>query len=218
MKLIMLSPPGAGKGTHCAWLTEETGVAHISSGDLLRAEIARGSELGHRLAEYTGRGALVPDDVIFDLLVPVVVEAARRHRRLPARRVPAHAAAGAAGPADRPAGGPRRRRGRVPDRAGAGARRPAPGAGGGAGPGRRHPGGGPAPAHRLRRRHRTADRPLPRPRPADGGRRRPAGGRHPGRPAAPARRAGAAADAGPTGPVGQATSGTTCWVSFGGRT
>ena len=77
MKLIMLSPPGAGKGTHCAWLTEETGVAHISSGDLLRAEIARGSELGHRLAEYTGRGALVPDEVMFDLLVPVVVEAAR---------------------------------------------------------------------------------------------------------------------------------------------
>ena len=77
MRLIMLSPPGAGKGTHCAWLTEETGVAHISSGDLLRAEIARGSDLGRRLAEYTSRGALVPDDVMFDLLVPVVVAAAR---------------------------------------------------------------------------------------------------------------------------------------------
>ena len=77
MRLILLSPPGAGKGTHCAWLTRETGVAHISSGDLLRAEIARGSELGRRLAEYTGRGALVPDDVVFDLLVPVVVAAER---------------------------------------------------------------------------------------------------------------------------------------------
>jgi adenylate kinase len=77
MRLIMLSPPGAGKGTHCAWLTEETGVAHISSGDLLRAEIARGTDLGHRLAGYTGRGALVPDDVMFDLLVPVVVAAVR---------------------------------------------------------------------------------------------------------------------------------------------
>jgi adenylate kinase len=77
MRLILLSPPGAGKGTHCAWLTRETGVAHISSGDLLRAEIARGSELGRRLAEYTGRGALVPDDVMFDLLVPVVVAAER---------------------------------------------------------------------------------------------------------------------------------------------
>jgi len=77
MRLILLSPPGAGKGTHCAWLTQETGVAHISSGDLLRAEIARGSDLGRRLAEYTGRGALVPDDVMFDLITPVVVAADR---------------------------------------------------------------------------------------------------------------------------------------------
>jgi adenylate kinase len=77
MRLVMLSPPGAGKGTHCAWLTRETGVAHISSGDLLRAEIARGSDLGRRLAEYTGSGALVPDDVMFDLITPVVVAADR---------------------------------------------------------------------------------------------------------------------------------------------
>ena len=42
MNLIMLAPPGAGKGTHCSWLTDETGVAHISSGDLLRAEIGTG--------------------------------------------------------------------------------------------------------------------------------------------------------------------------------
>jgi len=58
-------------------LTAETGIAHISSGDLLRAEIAQGTELGHRLAEYTRRGDLVPDDLVFDLLTPVVVEAAR---------------------------------------------------------------------------------------------------------------------------------------------
>jgi adenylate kinase len=77
VRLILLSPPGAGKGTHCAWLTQETGVAHISSGDLLRAEIARGSDLGHRLAAYTSRGDLVPDDLMFDLLTPVVVAAAR---------------------------------------------------------------------------------------------------------------------------------------------
>jgi adenylate kinase len=77
MRLVLLSPPGAGKGTLSAWLTEETGVAHISSGDLLRAEIARGSDLGRRLAEYTGRGALVPDEVMVDLLVPVVVAADR---------------------------------------------------------------------------------------------------------------------------------------------
>ena len=77
MNLIMLAPPGAGKGTHCSWLTHETGVAHISSGDLLRAEIGTGTDLGRRLAEYTGRGDLVPDDLVFALLIPVVVAAAR---------------------------------------------------------------------------------------------------------------------------------------------
>ena len=77
MNLIMLAPPGAGKGTHCGWLTHETGVAHISSGDLLRAEIGTGSDLGRRLVEYTGRGDLVPDDLVFALLIPAVVAAAR---------------------------------------------------------------------------------------------------------------------------------------------
>ena len=77
MNLIMLAPPGAGKGTHCSWLTDETGVAHISSGDLLRAEIGTGSDLGRRLVEYTGRGDLVPDGLVFALLIPAVVAAAR---------------------------------------------------------------------------------------------------------------------------------------------
>jgi adenylate kinase len=77
MRLIMLSPPGAGKGTHSKQLSLATGIAHISSGDLLRAEIDRGTELGLRLSEYTARGDLVPDDLIFDILTPVVVEASR---------------------------------------------------------------------------------------------------------------------------------------------
>jgi adenylate kinase len=77
MRLIMLSPPGAGKGTHSKQLSQATGIAHISSGDLLRAEIARGTDLGTRLSEYTTRGDLVPDDLIFDLLVPMVVKASR---------------------------------------------------------------------------------------------------------------------------------------------
>ncbi len=77
MRLIMLSPPGAGKGTHSKQLSEATGIAHISSGDLLRAEIDRGTEMGLRLSEYTTRGDLVPDDLIFDILIPKVVEASR---------------------------------------------------------------------------------------------------------------------------------------------
>lgn len=77
MRVIMLSPPGAGKGTHSRWLTQQTGAAHISSGDLLRAEVARGSDLGRQVAAYTARGDLVPDEVIFSILVPAVVAAAR---------------------------------------------------------------------------------------------------------------------------------------------
>lgn len=77
MRLILLSPPGAGKGTHAALLSAATGARHISSGDVLRAEVSRGTELGRRLEQYTSRGDLVPDDLIVEILLPVVVEAAR---------------------------------------------------------------------------------------------------------------------------------------------
>ena len=77
MRVVMLSPPGAGKGTHSRWLTQQTGAAHISSGELLRAEVARGSGLGRQVAAYTDRGDLVPDELIFGVLVPAVVAAAR---------------------------------------------------------------------------------------------------------------------------------------------
>jgi adenylate kinase len=77
VRVVMLSPPGAGKGTHGRWLTRQTGAAHISSGDLLRAEVARGSDLGRQVAAYTARGDLVPDELIFSILIPAVVAAAR---------------------------------------------------------------------------------------------------------------------------------------------
>jgi adenylate kinase len=77
MRLIMLSPPGAGKGTHCTWLTQETGIPHISSGHLLRSEVTRETPLGRAFAEYTRRGDLVPDDLIFDIVTPVILAACR---------------------------------------------------------------------------------------------------------------------------------------------
>jgi adenylate kinase len=77
VRVIMLSPPGAGKGTHSRWLTQQTGAAHISSGDLLRAEVTRGSRVGRRVAAYTARGDLVPDELIFSILVPAIVAANR---------------------------------------------------------------------------------------------------------------------------------------------
>jgi adenylate kinase len=77
IRVIMLSPPGAGKGTHSRWLARQTGVAHISSGDLLRAEVAHETDLGRKVADYTANGDLVPDEVIFGILVPTVVAAVR---------------------------------------------------------------------------------------------------------------------------------------------
>jgi adenylate kinase len=77
VRVILLSPPGAGKGTHGRWLTQQTGAAHISSGDLLRAEVARGSGLGRQVAAYTARGDLVPDELIISILLPAVVAAVR---------------------------------------------------------------------------------------------------------------------------------------------
>jgi adenylate kinase len=77
VRVVMLSPPGGGKGTHGRWLTQRTGAAHISSGDLLRAEVACGSDLGRQVAAYTARGDLVPDELIISILIPAVVAAAR---------------------------------------------------------------------------------------------------------------------------------------------
>ncbi|GIG19484.1 adenylate kinase [Cellulomonas chitinilytica] len=62
-RLVLLGPPGAGKGTQAARLAEELGVPAISTGDIFRANIKGGTELGRTAQEYSSRGALVPDSV-----------------------------------------------------------------------------------------------------------------------------------------------------------
>ena len=63
MRLVLLCPPGAGKGTQAAILTEKLGVPHISTGDLFRANIGEGTPLGKEAKEYIDAGKLVPTDV-----------------------------------------------------------------------------------------------------------------------------------------------------------
>ena len=67
MNIVLLGPPGAGKGTQAARIVEKYGVPHISTGDIFRANIKAGTELGKRAQEYMNRGELVPDDLVIEI-------------------------------------------------------------------------------------------------------------------------------------------------------
>ena len=68
MKLIFLGSPGAGKGTQAARFAARYGIAHISTGDMLRAELRAGTPLGQQAQGYMNRGELVPDEVILGMV------------------------------------------------------------------------------------------------------------------------------------------------------
>ena len=68
LRAILLGPPGAGKGTVSAKLVETYGVPHISTGDIFRANIKGGTELGKKAQEYMNAGQLVPDELVCDLV------------------------------------------------------------------------------------------------------------------------------------------------------
>jgi adenylate kinase len=78
MKLLMIAAPGGGKGTQGDRLAAKFGVRHISSGDVLRAEVRAGTPAGLQIAAFQQRGDLVPDEIVFELLTPVVSAAAAR--------------------------------------------------------------------------------------------------------------------------------------------
>jgi adenylate kinase len=76
VRLLLLAPPGAGKGTQGERLAAWSGARHIAAGDLLRARARAGGVLGEQIAACQARGDLVPDQVVLEVLTPVVVEAA----------------------------------------------------------------------------------------------------------------------------------------------
>lgn len=68
MRLILLGPPGAGKGTQAANIVNKYNLPHISTGDIFRANIKQGTELGKRAKEYMDKGELVPDSLVVELV------------------------------------------------------------------------------------------------------------------------------------------------------
>lgn len=72
MRIVLMGPPGAGKGTQAKRLVDQFGLAHLSSGDLFRAEKASGSGLGKKLARYMDAGELVPDEIVVDVMARAI--------------------------------------------------------------------------------------------------------------------------------------------------
>ncbi|MFB9236539.1 adenylate kinase [Plantactinospora siamensis] len=77
MRLLLIGAPGAGKGTQAQRIAEHFGIAHISSGDLLRKHIAQETSIGRSVAETMRRGDLVPDGIVMDVLRKPVEAASR---------------------------------------------------------------------------------------------------------------------------------------------
>jgi adenylate kinase len=75
MRLILLGAPGAGKGTQGVRLADHYGVAHVASGDILRAHVAEGTPLGRQVAAFVAEGELVPDDLVLAVVGRAVGEA-----------------------------------------------------------------------------------------------------------------------------------------------
>jgi len=68
MKLVIIGPPGAGKGTIASMLSQRFGIPHISTGDIFREEIRKETELGKKIKEYVEKGLLVPDEIVIEVV------------------------------------------------------------------------------------------------------------------------------------------------------
>jgi len=69
LRIVLLGPPGSGKGTVCESLCKRYGLVHISTGDLLRDEVARGTTIGKKVQALMAGGQFVPDEIICDMVL-----------------------------------------------------------------------------------------------------------------------------------------------------
>lgn len=75
MILVLIGPPGAGKGTQCKRLVDEYNLTHLSSGDIFRRQIAAGTELGVTAKKYIDEGRFVPEDIVISMMIKAVKDA-----------------------------------------------------------------------------------------------------------------------------------------------
>ncbi|MHC4425754.1 MAG: adenylate kinase [Planctomycetota bacterium] len=75
MRIVLLGAPGAGKGTQCKNIVARYGLRHLSSGDILRQERTAGTELGKKAQSYMDSGALVPDEIIIEMMAKAIENA-----------------------------------------------------------------------------------------------------------------------------------------------
>lgn len=78
MRIVLLGAPGAGKGTQCKRIAGKYGVLHLSSGDILRQERTAGTELGKKAQGYMDSGALVPDNLIVEMMVGAINKVSKK--------------------------------------------------------------------------------------------------------------------------------------------
>lgn len=74
LRTVLLGPPGAGKGTQAAKIVERYSIPHISTGDIFRDNIKKGTELGKKAQEYMNKGELVPDDLVIEIATTRLLE------------------------------------------------------------------------------------------------------------------------------------------------
>ena len=74
MRIVLMGPPGAGKGTQARLMTQRLGLVHLSSGDIFRDARSKGSHLGEELAKYMDKGELVPDELVVSVMTQAIAE------------------------------------------------------------------------------------------------------------------------------------------------
>jgi adenylate kinase len=72
MRIVLLGPPGAGKGTQAVMLNERMGFLHLSTGDILRENVKKGTSIGNKAKAFMEKGALVPDDLVIEMMLDTI--------------------------------------------------------------------------------------------------------------------------------------------------